>query len=507
MAKSGKLNWARHQTRWWGKWHLYLGIIAGFIVSVVGVTGSILVFRDEIDRALNPALFRVMEQKIKLPLEEVAMRVRAQHPQLHFDYIMNETDAPNHAYRLYDFKKEEEFFVNPYTAEISGKRIYESTFIHIVTDIHRTLLVPVAGRYIVGISSLILVILTITGLRLWIPQKWKQLRSVLTVKWRAGFKRQNYDWHNVIGFYSSPVVALLSLTGFCITFSLLVIPFLFVLSGRSPQGVAQLLGAKSAYTTDAKPLTLTAVVEIAHQSMPDSRVAGIAFPADSTGNFRLDMIGGNVPRSGKREMLLIDQYTGKVLLNSRRDFPPVGNAYLSWLTPIHYGSFGGRPTQVLALLGGLVPLLLFITGFIIWWPRYRRQRKKKSVTKPEPVAHKEEILTVRQRASFSWFLKNLVKGFRYAGWILLLSILMGALYGLPSGILVQPAVFTVAFTAILVLLNFLVAFFCMFINLLIFAPFKRSSRSLTRYFALSFSFALVFIAAYMLLINTGWNVF
>ena len=77
---SKKLNWAKHQKRWFGKWHLYLGIIAGAIVAFVGVTGSILVFQDEIDRALNPNLFEVIAQKQKMPIEDIVPLIKKNYP-------------------------------------------------------------------------------------------------------------------------------------------------------------------------------------------------------------------------------------------------------------------------------------------------------------------------------------------------------------------------------------------------------------------------------------------
>ena len=58
--RKSRLKWAIHQKRWFGKWHLYLGIIAGAVLSVVGLTGSILVFGDEIDQALNQELFQAL---------------------------------------------------------------------------------------------------------------------------------------------------------------------------------------------------------------------------------------------------------------------------------------------------------------------------------------------------------------------------------------------------------------------------------------------------------------
>ncbi|RXK86612.1 PepSY-associated TM helix domain-containing protein [Filimonas effusa] len=540
-----KLQWARHQQRWFGKWHVYLGIVAGLIVVVTGLTGSILVFQDEIDHALNPGKFHVMEQQQRIELADIVPVVRQKYPQLKFNYVMlSDTKGdPNLAYRFFNLKTKEEFFIDPYTAQLSGKRIYESAFIHIVTDIHRSLLVPVAGRYIVGLSTLCLLMLTISGLRLWIPQKWKQLKSVLTVKFSAGFKRQNYDWHNVLGFYSSPVIALISLTGICITFSPLVIAMIFILDGRSPQGVAALLGAKSTYTTGAKPLTPHDIVAEAKKQMPYLRVAGIALPEDSTGNYRLDVVGAGLPKSGRREMIILDQYTGKVLLNSRKDFPNSGYGYLSWVTPIHFGTFGGLPTRILALLAGLMPLALFVTGFIIWLPRYRkqkRQRRKKAASANYDLAtsaanrHQQllptdtatetsldiledideypEVLVFKKRrrtisAAWQCFYSNLKAGFKYAVWFVVIGFVMGALYGLFSGVIIQPAIFAVTFTTFIVIMNFAVALPVYAINVVILSPFKKGSRSVVRYFAISLAFLLVYVAVYLLLLNTGMKVF
>lgn len=517
---SKSLSWAKHQKRWFGKWHLYLGIIAGAIVAFVGVTGSILVFQDEIDRALNPDLFEVAAQQRKMPVEEIVPLIKKNYPKLKIDYLfLGEVKNPNEAYSITNLKTDEQTFINPYNGKICGKRVYTSSFIRVVTELHRTLLIPVAGRYICGLASLCLLILTISGLRLWIPKKWKQLKSVLTVKFSGSFKRQNYDWHNSLGFYSSPIVAILSLTGFSITFSTLVIPFLFLLSGKSPQGVAKLLRAKSAWHAQAVPLPLKDITEAAKEKMPNGYIGGIAFPADKMGTYRLDVVSGKLPKVGKREMLVVDQYTAKVLLNSRADFPNVGNAYLSWLTPIHYGSFGGRPTQIIAIIAGLMPLALFITGFIIWWPRYRKQKRGKKRKTNEanlveasetPLAEKEQKpakIKVPLPKLGRYFVIQFKSGFKYAAIVLLVSFVMGALYGLPSGIIIQPAIFVVAFSCVMVCLNFLCALLSELFNILFLLPFRKGSHRVTRYFALSSAFLVCYLAVYIVLLNTGLEIF
>ncbi len=103
IKKSYRLQWARHQIRWFGKWHVYLGIVAGLIISVVGLTGSILTFQDEIDLALNKNLFEVNQTQRKIPLEDAVPLVKEKYPTLQFDYAMDEADKPNMAYRFYNF--------------------------------------------------------------------------------------------------------------------------------------------------------------------------------------------------------------------------------------------------------------------------------------------------------------------------------------------------------------------------------------------------------------------
>lgn len=491
------LRWAKHQKRWFGKWHLYLGIIAGAILCVVGLTGSILVFQDEIDIALNKELFESLKGNKRYSIGEIVGVVQQKYPGKKFDYVfVTDEKNPNGTYRFYNFKTEEEFFVNPYTGELSGKRLINSSFIRIVMNIHRTLLIPAAGRYIVGLASLCMLILTISGLRLWVPQqfrKWKQWRPVLTVNFKASFKRQNYDWHNVLGFYSAPVVIMLALTGFAITFSTVFIAFLFMLTGKSPQSVANIFGQKSVYTQGAKALSATDAATIARNIMPEAELLGMAIPTTNDMVYRLDLKSASVSKNGNRIMLMVDQYTGKIVLNSETDFPNIGNSYLSWLTPIHYGTFGGMPTRIMALIAGLIPLLLFITGFIIWWPRFKKQSNPAKSIAPRPTLNEVQLQAIKLLPFAKYFTYYFKKGFKYALMLLAAAFLSGALYGVISGIVLQPGFFAVLYAGISITVNFVIALLVTIIVLIFLAPFKKGGRSVYKYFSISLAFLLVFL--------------
>ncbi|MFT4205027.1 MAG: PepSY-associated TM helix domain-containing protein [Chitinophagaceae bacterium] len=504
MKRFKKPRWAVHQRRWFGKWHLYLGILAGAILCVVGLTGSILVFQDEIDAALNKDLFRVMQSQKKYTLEEIIPLVKAKHPELVFDYASYvDRHNPNASYRFYDFVAEKEFFINPYNVQVCGKRLSNSAFVRTVMNIHISLLVPKVGQYIVGLASLCMLILTISGLRLWVPQqykKWKQWRSVLTVNFKASLKRQNYDWHNVLGFYSAPVVIMLALTGFAITFSTVFIGFLFMLTGHSPQSTSAIFGMTSDTTQNVRSITVTEASQFAEKAVPYADIEGIALPANKVGVFRFDMRAPGASKDGKRIMLMVDQYSGKVKLNSEKDFPNIGHSYLSWLVPIHYGTYGGMPTRILALIGGLIPLLLFITGFIIWWPRLKKQQKSDT----QKVRTKTLENPIQSWAAA--FKSAFRKGLKYALMFLPCAFLCGALYGLISGVVLQPAVFGVLYVGICIIVNFIVAMLCGIFSLLFLRPFGKG-RLVLQYWAYSLAFGLVFIPVTILIANSGWKIF
>lgn len=502
-----KTSWASHQKRWFGKWHVYLGIIAGFIIAFVGLTGSILVFREEIDAALNPQLFIVKPTGNKIPPAVLLPSFQQAHPAYKISYLAADDTSATATYEAYDAATGLEIFINPYTGSVRGVRKHDSGFVGVVTELHRTLLIPVAGRYIVGMAAICLLILTASGLRLWVPQKLKQLKAALLIKQRASFKRRNYDLHRVVGLYSSPVVFVLALTGVCITFSVVVIPMLFLCSGKSPQGVQQLLGAKSHYQAGVKPIPLTELVKKAEAAMPGAKVLGYAVPKDTTASYRFDMMSSGLPHSGKREMALLDQYTGKLLLNSRTDFPEVGNAYLSWLTPLHYGTFGGLPTQILALLGGSMPLVLFISGVVIWWPRFKKQGGKQVQKNALRVVVVSETSTdddMEKRTSFTFRLK---RGFKYALLFIGLTVLMGTLYGLISGLPIRPGLAAMAFLTTLIQVNLALAVVCFLIYALLYYPFGKRSRIWPGYLAWSLPFALVYGLFYHLCFNTGLSIF
>ncbi|WP_228058280.1 MULTISPECIES: PepSY-associated TM helix domain-containing protein [unclassified Nostoc] len=51
----------------------------------------------------------------------------------------------------------------------------------------------------------------------------------------------------------------------------------------------------------------------------------------------------------------------------------MGDRILNSFIPLHYGTFGGLSTRILYVFVGLSPLILFISGFVMYQHRYREK--------------------------------------------------------------------------------------------------------------------------------------
>ncbi|MEO1052213.1 MAG: PepSY-associated TM helix domain-containing protein [Bacteroidota bacterium] len=369
----------RHQKKWFAQWHAWAGIFAGSILIVVSLTGTLLVFEEELDVWLYPELFEFEKSGEVMPLNQVFHQIRAEHPRMHFESIF-QFPKRNGCYMSF-YEDNDEFrqaVINPYTAEITGTRVYGDSVMGFIRNLHRTLLVPKVGKYIVGIASLFMVILMITGLRLWIPKHWGLIKERLTIKKGASFKRQNYDLHNSLGFYFSPFITLISITGVAITFSPFVVLALFLVNFQSPQSIGDILGKQSTYVADNNSLGIDHILTIAATDMPEAEIRGFSIPRDSVGVYNVNFTEDGYAVTGDNSFAMYDQYTGERLLNTDKDFANSSKLVLNWLTPIHYGTFGGMTTRIIALLASIAAPILFITGFIIWWGRWKKRHQKSS---------------------------------------------------------------------------------------------------------------------------------
>ncbi len=245
------------------KIHLWLSLPLGLIISVICLSGAVLVFEKEITRA-----------------------------------VQRESDT-----------------VTTQSGEMR-QRPKSLPFFQTVRKVHRWLLDPPAtkgeksvGKVIVGVTTMAMVVVLVSGLVIWIPRSRKALKSRLSVSVTKGWKRFLYDSHVSIGFYCTILLLLMALTGLTWSFSW--------------------------YRTAAYSL----------------------FGENPTASVHRTDKGKENPR--KEEI--------KITWKDAQASAP--QSMKGWFYAFHTGSWGGMPTKVLyflaALSGGILPL----SGYYLWWKR------------------------------------------------------------------------------------------------------------------------------------------
>jgi uncharacterized iron-regulated membrane protein len=195
------------------KLHGIVGLLGGILLVVMGLTGSAIVFHQEIDRALNPQLMSVEPQGKRVAIESFLEFAQTAIPDARLESIQM-PQMPDETYRLTFRSKDEvwqEAFVHPYTGKMLGVRRGDRTLIGFLYAIHHDLFAGDLGLYLVGISGLILMLQAITGIILWTG--WRKLVSGVRIRWNAPLRLLSFDLHNVGGFASNVLLLITAFTG------------------------------------------------------------------------------------------------------------------------------------------------------------------------------------------------------------------------------------------------------------------------------------------------------
>lgn len=112
--------------------HRYTGLLLSGVLFIAGLTGSISVFRTEIDAALNPDLFHAPAPTRLLPVSTLLARLKLQRPETQVTALLYRPPA-GRAIEVYSSETvagrtdpvENEIFLDPGTGRIQGIRLAE----------------------------------------------------------------------------------------------------------------------------------------------------------------------------------------------------------------------------------------------------------------------------------------------------------------------------------------------------------------------------------------------
>ncbi|MET7254945.1 PepSY-associated TM helix domain-containing protein [Dyadobacter fermentans] len=366
--------------------HLWLGVSSGLVVFIVALTGSVLVFEEELEPVIYPD-FHVVEVpkgQSLLPIDNLRATVANAYPKQRIARIEVEPHADRTIiFGLVKGKKEKNVLsvaVNPYTAEITDTRRENESFFHIVLQLHRYLCLKDTGKAITGVATIMFVVIMITGLVLWWPNR-KQASQRFIIKWNAKFKRLNWDLHAVFGFYVLPFTFLIALTGLVWSYKWVNSMIFLTFDGKPQQKREAPANVGITYTTG----TLAKIITETHRLLPHPGRIQFTLPESDSLSITVSKVNGNASISNVVDFLYFDQTDGKLISKRLYDDETTGMKVRRLVFPIHTGSIWGWPTKVLALLVALITATLPVTGVVIWVGR--KFKKKEKVVRKNAAPH------------------------------------------------------------------------------------------------------------------------
>ena len=372
----------------WVQVHLYLGLFAGALLVVFGLTGSILVFFQEIDDWLNPALLTVAVpppgQDAYRPVGDIlAAAKQAAAPGSRITQVYGATTRERvlAVYAEQPSKAWQRIFVDPYRARVTGVRSYGADewmpdyFMDAVFSLHFQLLLGVNGITLAAVAAWLLLLSLVTGLIVWWPVngQWRQAfvirRPVTPFRFRFLL-----DLHKTLSLYLCLAIGAVLLSGAYMNWAE---PIVWVTQLLSPATRGPAQAPHSEPMDGVLPISPEQAVAIATARYHEGRLSGVSMPEDAKGVYQVgrQAVPGLSAYWSER-VVSIDQYSGEILDVRAPDMRrSAGETFLDWQWPLHSGQAFGMPGRLLVCVSGLACPVIYVTGVLMWWRKRAARRR------------------------------------------------------------------------------------------------------------------------------------
>ena len=206
--------------KFFSKLHLWVSVPFGLVITVTCFTGALLVFENEITEVCSDGAASVEVAGEPLSVDILVERVEAANPDsAKVKSVVISDDAAKAWIVNLSQPKRAAVYVNQYTGEVTGKK-ERLPFFDTIFRLHRWLMdsnpgngAVFWGKVVVGTSTLVFVLILVTGLVIWWPRNRKMLKNRLCIVLRKGSNRFWYDLHVAGGFYALLFLLVMALTG------------------------------------------------------------------------------------------------------------------------------------------------------------------------------------------------------------------------------------------------------------------------------------------------------
>lgn len=394
--------------------HWFLGISAGLILSIMGVTGAIYSYEQPIQKWLNPESYTVqVEQKNKLTPAQIFQHFQHTDPTIKINSItINPDPTASSSINIVKegARKGYNMMINPYSAavlpEIKGREFFQ-----FIQQLHRNLTVGEVGKQITGASALMLIYFVLSGLYLRWPKK-HSVKQWLFVKPKLKGRNFLWDLHAIVGTWVIIFYLLLAFTGLYWSYDWWRNGMFKVMGVERPQpemqANAQNKGTenKQSQPPEVNQNKPTTTAQTEHAQKGEGRgskglkpeqvsyalnqtwtgfnaqvgreYSSITFniPKKANGEMEVSFVDSIPQHERARNKATYDYQASQIKKLELYEDQKLNQKIMNSMLPVHRGSFFGPVYQFAAMLAALIMPLFFITG----WMLYLKRRKQKRLT-------------------------------------------------------------------------------------------------------------------------------
>ena len=378
--------------------HWFLGITAGLILSLMGVTGAIYSYEQQILKWINNDSYTVqVQQGDKLTPAQLYQHFQNTTPEMKINSISVAQDPS--ASSTVNIAKEgarrgHNILINPYTAEVLPE-IKGREFFQFIQQLHRNLTVGPVGKQITGACTLMLIFFVLSGLYL----RWPKRHSIK--QWffvKPKLKGRNFIWdlHAVVGTWVVIFYLILACTGLYWSYDWWRSGMFKVLGVERPQPTMQANAGNNrgegrqggergprgeGREEGMNPEQISRALDLSWTGFNtefSDKYSTVTFnlPKKPDGSMQLSFVDPVAQHERARNSATYNYQTAEFTEVEFYEDKKLNEKIMSSMLPVHRGSFFGPIYQFFAMVAALLMPLFFVTG----WMLYLKRRKQKRLT-------------------------------------------------------------------------------------------------------------------------------
>ncbi|KUG07374.1 PepSY-associated TM helix domain-containing protein [Solirubrum puertoriconensis] len=358
--------------------HSWLGLICGAFILVFFFTGSLMVFREELNKQLHPELFRVAVGERRLGYDELYRRAKAAEPAAQFYSFRYIPQAPDESLEIRIYEKQEpgRLFINPYTGQVLGKSF--GSFTDQLIILHYSFFIGKLGEALAGVLAIALLGSVLTGFVVYRKHLLHALLFRTTIRWK-NWRTASSGLHRVLGSWALLFNVVLAGSGLWMSWDAFDLKKIFADDKDKKEKALPAVAAN-----------IDALIAEAQRLEPGLELVRVNFPRKPDAPVT---VLGRAPGSAwiwgrTASKVEFRNQAGVVQVKKvfrEQDLGPAERFDFA-LRTLHFGQYGGLTVKIIYSLLALSSAVITITGFMLWWRRLRPAKRSAPVRRSVAVS-------------------------------------------------------------------------------------------------------------------------